>query len=124
MMTTLLVCSSPTTMVCSTIRKRIQLVLIQCLSPSGDFNNDKIFDLAVVNWDDNTISILLGNGNGTFKDQIKYSTGVKPVFTVTDDFNNDMKLDLAVSNAIDNSISVLLGNGDGTFQNQPNVFGR
>ena len=83
----------------------------------GDFNGDGRQDLAVVNEGSNTVSILLGNGNGTFRPAVNYATGSLPVGVAVGDFNGDGHLDLAVANANPsaNSISVLLGNGDGTF---------
>ena len=67
---------------------------------------------------ENIISILLGNGDGTFQNETKYKTGHYPTSITEGDFNHDMKRDLAVANIEDNTISVLLGNGDGTFRNQ------
>ena len=75
---------------------------------TGDFNNDKILDLAVANSDISNVSVLLGNGNGTFRNSTTYSTGNNPVSIVTNDFNNDMRLDLAVVNGDDGSISVFV----------------
>src|SRR6266699_918738 len=85
----------------------------------GDFNGDGKLDLAVVNFGDWNIYVLLGNGDGTFQAARSVyfaSGGGFPWYVVTADFNGDGKLDLAVSNYGDNSFSVLLGNGDGTFQ--------
>jgi hypothetical protein len=59
-----------------------------------------------------TVSIFLGNGDGTFQPHVDYAVG-----TATD-LNGDGKLDLAVTNAFDGTVSILLGNGDGTFQPQ------
>src|SRR6266487_1245275 len=84
----------------------------------GDFNGDGKLDLAVVNFGDWNIYVLLGNGDGTFQAARSVyfaSGGGFPWYVVTADFNGDGKLDLAVSNYGDNSFSVLLGNGDGTF---------
>ena len=64
------------------------------------------------------MSVLLGNGDGTFQDQKTYPVGNGPVAIVAGDFNGDGRTDLAVANADSNDVSVLLGNGDGTFQNQ------
>jgi hypothetical protein len=88
----------------------------------GDFNRDGRLDLAVSNCrcfdpGPSTISVLLGNGDGTFQRQIEFAAGSTPVGVVTGDFNRDGKLDLAAINYYDNKLSVLLGNGDGTFQN-------
>jgi dienelactone hydrolase len=81
----------------------------------GDFNDDGKLDLAVANNGMNNVSVLLGNGDGTFQAAVNYSTGSGPYSVAVDDFNRDGKLDLAVANQ-SNSVSVLLGNGDGTFQ--------
>jgi hypothetical protein len=87
---------------------------------AADFNGDAIPDLAVVDTGiANTfgdISILIGNGDGTFQAAQTFSTGKSPMGIVVTDFNLDGVLDLAVANRDSDTISVLLGNGDGTFQ--------
>src|SRR5262249_18133895 len=88
----------------------------------GDFNGDGKADLAVVNQGSNTVSILLGNGDGTFKPKTDYATGTTPVGIAVGDFNGDGKLDLAVANLGAKSISILLGNGDGTFLAKTDVL--
>lgn len=85
----------------------------------GDVNNDGKPDLAVVNPYHNSVSVLLGNGNGTFQTHVEYATGTGPASIVVGDFNGDSQTDLAVTNYYDNSVSVLLGNGDGTLQGPP-----
>jgi hypothetical protein len=83
----------------------------------GDFSSDGDFDLAVVNYDTNgTVSILLGNGNGTFQPPVRYPVGSDPADVAVQDLKGDGILDLVVSNSGSNTVSVLLGNGDGTFQ--------
>ena len=62
------------------------------------------------------MSVLLGNGDGTFQPQVTYAVGSDPIAIVAGDFNGDGHLDLAVANDVDSTVSVLLGNGDGTFQ--------
>jgi len=89
---------------------------------TGDFNGDGRTDLAVansgaVNSGDNDVSILLGNGDGTFQNQVTYAVGSYPVALVTGDFNGDGRTDLAVANSGSNDVSILLGNGNGTFKN-------
>src|ERR1051325_7261527 len=86
----------------------------------GDFNNDAKLDLAVGNFDGGTlgsgsVSILLGNGNGTFQTAVNYDAH-SPYEIIQADFNNDGKLDVAVASYSLNSLSVLLGNGNGTLQ--------
>jgi hypothetical protein len=83
---------------------------------AGDFNGDGILDLAITYPQLNWVSILLGNGNGTFQTPVHYDTGVSPGSVVTGDFNGDGKLDLAVLDGSGTSVSILLGNGDGTFK--------
>jgi hypothetical protein len=79
----------------------------------GDFNGDGKADLAVANYSDHSVSVLLGNGDGTFQTHVDYATGSGPDSVAVGDFNGDGKADLAVTN--DYAVSVLLGNGDGTF---------
>jgi hypothetical protein len=84
---------------------------------SGDFNHDGQMDIAVAAtaYIATGISILLGNGNGTFQTAAQYGAGMSgPI--AAGDFNGDGKLDLVgVSPATSSDVSVLLGNGDGTF---------
>ena len=89
---------------------------------SGDFNGDGILDLATTNG--NSLSVLLGNGNGTFSQKggqpISAQTNVDLIMT---DFNGDGKLDLAVVDST-NVVSAWLGNGNGTFQAPIDTTGR
>jgi len=82
---------------------------------TGDFNLDGKLDLAAANFDTNTISVLLGNGDGTFQAHVDYAVAASPMGLTTADFNRDGILDLAVANKTSNEVSVLLGKGDGTF---------
>lgn len=82
---------------------------------TADFNGDENLDLAVANQADNTVSILLGNGDGTFSSNGTLATGTGPVAILTADFNDDGIPDLAVLNQTDATVSIFLGNGDGTF---------
>jgi hypothetical protein len=83
---------------------------------SAVFNaNSGTTDLAVVNQIAGTVSIFLGNGDGTFAPRVDYPVGTTPSAIAIGDFNGDGKLDIAVANKGSNTVSVLLGNGDGTF---------
>ena len=81
---------------------------------TGDFNGDGKLDLAVFNTGSNTVSILLGNGDGTFQPAKSVAAGANASSLASGDFNNDGKLDIAVF--VYGQIVILLGNGDGTFQ--------
>ena len=82
----------------------------------ADFNQDGIPDLAVVSTNGTqSVSILLGNGGGTFQTAVNYDAGGPSQPIAIGDFNNDGKLDLAVGN-LAGTVSILLGNGDGSFQ--------
>jgi hypothetical protein len=84
----------------------------------GDFDGDDVLDLAVTNEDSNNVSILLGDGNGTFTEEPTESpvtVGDAPVTVAVGDFDGDDVLDLAVTNQGSNNVSILLGDGDGTF---------
>ncbi len=85
---------------------------------AADFNGDGRLDLAVVNGTSNTVSILLGKGDGTFQPPVDFATGSQPSGIAVGDFNGDSKLDLAITNQGSNNVSILLGNGDGTFRPQ------
>lgn len=84
----------------------------------GDFNKDGKLDLAVANLGSDNVTILLGNGDGTFTIKGSPSTGAgsAPAGLVVGDFNNDGNLDLAVTDSATGNLSILYGNGDGTFQ--------
>jgi hypothetical protein len=84
----------------------------------GDVNGDGKIDLVSANLYSNSVSVLLGNGDGAFQGQRTFATRNSPRFVAVGDVNADGKADLAVANESSNSVSVLLGNGDGTFQAQ------
>jgi hypothetical protein len=88
----------------------------------GDFNGDGIPDLAIVDSEtSNKVTILLGNGDGTFTPAAASpATGNYPFSIAAADFNGDGILDLAVVNNNDDTVTILLGNGDGTFTSMPN----
>src|SRR5205807_1093399 len=73
-------------------------------------------DLAVANRDSYSVSILLGNGDGSFQPKVDFSTGGNAYAIAIGDFNGDGKADLAVTNVNSNNVAVLLGNGNGVFQ--------
>jgi hypothetical protein len=88
---------------------------------AGDFNGDTILDLVTANIGDNTVSVLLGNGDGTFQSAQTSATGIWPEYVAVGDFNEDGKLDLATANQDSWYVTVLLGNGSGDFQALPSI---
>jgi FG-GAP-like repeat/Abnormal spindle-like microcephaly-assoc'd, ASPM-SPD-2-Hydin len=81
----------------------------------GDFNEDGILDLAVSNDGSGTVTILLGNGDGTFVSHGTYAVGAAPLGVTVADVNGDGHLDLVVGHDTNLGPSVLLGDGTGTF---------
>ncbi len=88
---------------------------------TADLNNDGIPDLALANRGGGTVSVLLGNGDGTFRPQKPYPVGQRPTSVVAADLNGDGRPDLAVTNYDESTVSVLLGDGDGSFQPAPSL---
>lgn len=89
---------------------------------AGDFNNDKLPDLVTANQQSNNISVLLGNGDGTFATARNYPVDRGPTYAGVGDFNNDSNLDIVVAARGSNSLALLLGNGDGTFRDAVYFF--
>ena len=78
---------------------------------TGDFNGDGVIDLAAINdAASGTVSILPGNGDGSFQSATQYAVGNYPFDGITvGDFNGDGVADIAVANFNSNNVSVLLG---------------
>jgi hypothetical protein len=83
---------------------------------AADFNRDGRLDLVTADSGADSLSVLLGNGDATFRKGDSPRTGKKPVSVAVADFNHDGKPDVAVANSGDDTVSVLLGNADGTFR--------
>jgi len=88
----------------------------------GDFNRDGNLDIATAN-ESNYVSVLLGNGDGTFQEHVDYDLGVTVYYLVVGDFDGDGNLDLAVSSGDAQApVSILLGSSDGIFREGPVVY--
>jgi hypothetical protein len=88
-----------------------------------DLNNDGHDDVITLNTDasavgDNNISVLINNGDGTFKQSVEYDVGSSPNILKAADLNNDGSTDLIIGNYNSFDISILMNKGDGTFKTQ------
>ena len=85
---------------------------------AGDLNNDGKIDLVVTNGSTNSVSILLGNDNGTFTPgmAVKLHNRVEPSGITLADMDGDGTLDLVVAENVTSQVAISLGNGDGTFR--------
>jgi hypothetical protein len=81
----------------------------------GDFNNDGFPDAATGNVADSTVSIVLGNGDGTFDPQQVVPVGGSPHGLAVLDADGDGDPDIATANTSGNNVSLILNNGSGVF---------
>ena len=86
---------------------------------TADFNRDQITDLITTNISSNTISLLFGNGDGTFRDQIQVRVCQEPRSLAIDDFNHDSQLDLVLACSGSDQVSILFGRANGKFEEGP-----
>ncbi|WP_169515705.1 FG-GAP repeat domain-containing protein [Amycolatopsis nigrescens] len=83
----------------------------------GDINGDRVPDLITGNFGrvKDSVSVLLGKGDGSFREQRNYPAGMAVNDVVTGDFNRDGVTDIAAGQFIKNKVSVLLGKRRGGF---------
>ena len=89
----------------------------------GDFNHDGKPDFAVVGEFSSSVTIMLGNGDGTFTAAPVAMLPINGIYQIqVADFNQDGHQDLALVNLLNNQIDLLLGNGDGTFTPGTSIY--
>lgn len=93
---------------------------------TGDLNGDGLPDIVAPMPEENAISVLLNNGNGTFSPRRSFIRFQTPRAVALADFNDDGKEDLAVAGTDSdgaNVVAIYFGNGDGTFSQTPERYG-
>lgn len=87
----------------------------------ADFNEDGHLDITTSNNNDNSVSVLLGDGRGSFSHSTgsPFAVGRAPYPHASGDFNRDRHLDLVTPNISGESLSVLLGDGKGRLTPAP-----
>jgi hypothetical protein len=88
----------------------------------GDFNGDGKLDLAISSESENVVTLLLGNGDGTFKTLLSYATDEVPAL-VAADYNGDGALDLAMTDVTNQTVAVMLNSPVAAFAPSPVAFG-
>lgn len=82
----------------------------------ADLDGDEIPDLVITNSAGSSVSVLLGNGDGSFGAAVSCAAGDGPAWVAVADLDGDTVPDLATANSLGDRVGVLLGNGDGSFQ--------
>jgi hypothetical protein len=87
----------------------------------NDLNADGNLDITTSNQDDDSVSVLLGNGRGSFApvEGSPFAVGRAPYPHAVGDVNRDGNLDIVTPNVRSNNVTVLLGNGRGSFTPAP-----
>ena len=87
----------------------------------GDFNRDGIPDIAISDFNANSVHILAGSGSGSFTIGWSFALPVRGTtyYLAVADFNGDGVSDLAITSDEEGAFVVMLGNGNGTFTYSP-----
>jgi len=82
---------------------------------AANLNSDNNLDLAVVNFNGNSLQIFTGNGAGQFSAPQTIPTGARPIHLLAQDFNGDGAIDLAVTLFGADRVDIFLNNGSNNF---------
>ncbi len=84
-----------------------------------DYNNDNVVDILTVSGNKDTVSLLIGNGDGSFNAPFYFKTNPSPTCIETGDFNNDGNADfiLGQGQVENNSLYIFFGNGENGVTN-------
>ena len=82
----------------------------------ADFDGDSIQDIVTANYGSESISLLIGNGQGLFLQEQRFDAGEFPASISTADFNGDGKTDVVTCNTGSNDVSVLIATTNGSFE--------
>jgi hypothetical protein len=115
-----LICANAQTPFFSPARLHYEVTRLPWSVVVADFNHDGNQDVASASRAERSVTVRLGDGDGTLGDSQNYAVGISPRSLVVADFNKDNHPDLATANLLSNDLSVLLGNGDGSFQDSVN----
>jgi len=88
---------------------------------TADLDNDGDYDLALVNYNSDDVTVLLNNGNGVFSEPYNYAVDDGPFCLIAVDLDNDNYQDLVTANFNSYNISVLYNDGNGTFPEVDNI---
>jgi hypothetical protein len=97
----------------------------------GDFNEDGNVDLVSAHWGvygaNDFLNVHIGNGDGTFQEEVEYKVGKGPRWITVNDFDDDGHLDFATANSSDDNtgretMTVIFGVGDGTFTGRTDYY--
>lgn len=88
----------------------------------GDLNSDGRLDIAVANLRGNSVSVLIGRGDGTFQSSKNYEAGIAPWSLIVTDMDGDGAADIVVADRTGTQLSAFFGYGDGSFA-PPVTFG-
>lgn len=88
----------------------------------ANLNQDGILDLVATTPGSDSVSVMLGIGNGTFTQAVNYRVGDQPEGLAVADFDGDAIADLAVTNWGSGTVSILHGSGTGTFSAPLNYY--